>query len=113
MGRGHVDEIRQYVTPQELVDSFTLLPDEQGLLANKSGVKAEKAFLLKYDYFHCEQILTLKMRERDAHYEKHSGSAASSGVGAMLVRIVCPAAGHISLGAACMRGPSNPRSAWY
>ncbi len=31
--------MRQYFTPQELVEHFTLLPHEQGLLAHKSGIR--------------------------------------------------------------------------
>jgi hypothetical protein len=30
--------MRPYFTPEELVDHFTLLPHEYGLLANKSGI---------------------------------------------------------------------------
>ena len=30
--------MRQYFTPQELVDHFTLLPHEHDLLAHKSGI---------------------------------------------------------------------------
>ena len=41
--------MRQYFTPQELTDHFTLLPPEQALLANKSGVnRLGFVVLLKY-----------------------------------------------------------------
>jgi len=41
MAHPHPEEeraMRQYLTPQELTDQFTMLPQEHGVLANKSGV---------------------------------------------------------------------------
>ena len=41
--------MRQYFTPQELTDHFTVLPHEHALLANKSGVnRLGFVVLLKY-----------------------------------------------------------------
>ena len=45
--------MRQYFTPQELADHFTLLPDEQGLLANKSGAN-RLGFVVLLKYFQWE-----------------------------------------------------------
>lgn len=41
--------MRQYFTPQELTDHFTMLPQEHGLLANKSGVN-RLAFVVLFKY---------------------------------------------------------------
>src|SRR5918999_2696764 len=45
--------MRQYFTPQELVDHFTLLPHEHDLLANKSGVN-RLGFVVLFKYFQWE-----------------------------------------------------------
>ena len=45
--------MRQYFTPQELVDHFTLLPHEQGLLGNKSGIN-RVGFVVLFKYFQWE-----------------------------------------------------------
>src|SRR5918992_342095 len=42
--------MRQYFTPQELVDHFTLLPHEHGLLAHKSGIN-RLGFVVLFKYF--------------------------------------------------------------
>ena len=41
--------MRQYFTPQELTDHFTMLPQEHGLLANKSGVN-RLGFVVLFKY---------------------------------------------------------------
>jgi TnpA family transposase len=45
--------MRQYFTPQELADHFTLLPDEQALLANKTGAN-RLGFVVLLKYFQWE-----------------------------------------------------------
>jgi hypothetical protein len=45
--------MRQYFTPQELVDHFTLLPHEHGLLANKGGIN-RLGFVVFFKYFQRE-----------------------------------------------------------
>jgi Domain of unknown function (DUF4158) len=45
--------MRQYFTPQELVDHFTLLPHEHSLLANKSGIN-RLGFVVLFKYFQWE-----------------------------------------------------------
>ena len=45
--------MRQYFTPQELVDHFTLLPHEHDLLANKSGIN-RLGFVVLLKYFQWE-----------------------------------------------------------
>jgi Domain of unknown function (DUF4158) len=45
--------MRQDFTPQELVDHFTLLPHEHGLLANKSGIN-RLGFVVLLKYFQWE-----------------------------------------------------------
>ena len=45
--------MRQYFTPQELADHFTLLPQEHALLANKSGVN-RLGFVILLKYCHWE-----------------------------------------------------------
>jgi TnpA family transposase len=45
--------MRQYFTPQELIDHFTLLPHEHGLLANKSGIN-RLGFVVLLKYFQWE-----------------------------------------------------------
>jgi TnpA family transposase len=45
--------MRQYFTPQELIDHFTLLPHEHDLLTNKSGVN-RLGFVVLFKYFQWE-----------------------------------------------------------
>lgn len=45
--------MRQYFTPQELVDHFTLLPHEHGLLAHKSRIN-RLGFVILFKYFQWE-----------------------------------------------------------
>jgi hypothetical protein len=45
--------MRQYFTPQELVEHCTLLPHEQGLLAHKSGSN-RLGFVVLFKYFQGE-----------------------------------------------------------
>ena len=68
--------MRQHFTPQELVEHFTLLPAEQELLANKTGVN-RLGFVVLLKYFQWEGRFPEHVQDVPSAIVDHLGHALS------------------------------------